>query len=290
LTAVRRLTAIRRLWLVALVAGVAVAVWAGYMWVRDFSLLGVDHVTVDGVHSREAPAIERALEQTGRRMTILHVRKDELEHAVASFPEVRSVSTSTDFPNTLHIEVTEYEPAAALESGDGRRVAVATSGLLLRGVGSNVALPVVEVNGLPQGRTLDPGVARVLVSVLGGAPAQLRPLLARAYVSGHGVRVTVRNGPVVVFGKPSRIAAKWAAATRVLADPGAGGARFIDVRLPQRPAATASAPAQGATATATATSAPAPSAGTTAVGATGATGVAGAVGATGPSGPANTQP
>lgn len=283
------MTAVRRLWLAALVAGIAVGVWAGYMWMRDLSLLGVDHVTIDGVHSREASAIERALTQTGRRMTILHVRRDELEHAVESFPEVRSVSTSTDFPNTLHIEVTEYEPAAALESGDGRRVAIAASGLLLRGVGSKVALPVVEVNGLPQGRTLEPGVARALVSVLGEAPTELRPLLARAYVSGHGVRVSVRNGPVIVFGKRSRIAAKWAAATRVLADPGAGGARFIDVRLPQRPAASASAPDQGETATTTTASAiaSAPSAGPTAAGATGAVGVAAA---TGPTGAANTQP
>jgi cell division protein FtsQ len=263
------LTVVRRVWILALVAGIAAGVWAGYMWARDLSLLAVDHVTIDGVHSREASAIERALAQTARRMTILHVREDELEHAVGSFPEVRSVSTSTDFPNTLHIEVTQYEPVAALASGDGRRVAVAGSGILLRGVGPKVALPVVEVSGLPQGRTLEPGLARLLVSVLGEAPAELRPLLVRAYMSGRGVRVPVRNGPVIVFGRPSRIAAKWAAATRVLADPGAGGARFIDVRLPQRPAASASAPGESDTATV----ASAPPASTS-----------------GASGPANTQP
>ncbi len=267
----------RRLWLAALVVGIAVGVWAAYMWVRDLSLLAVDHVTVDGVHSREAPAIERALTQTARRMTILHVRKDELEHAVDSFPEVRSVSTSTGFPNTLHIEVAEYQPVAALESGDGRRVAVAGSGILLRGVGPNVALPVVQVNGLPQGRTLGSGPAHVLVSVLGQAPPELRPLLARAYVSGRGVRVPVRDGPVIVFGKPTRIAAKWAAATRVLADPGAGGARFIDVRLPQRPAAATSAPGDRSAATVASASVPVLAA-------------SGATGPTGASGPANTQP
>jgi cell division protein FtsQ len=264
----------RRLWLVGLVAGIAVGVWAGYMWFRDLSLLGVDHVTIDGVHSREAPAIERALAQTARRMTILHVREDELEHAVDSFPEVRSVSTSTDFPNTLHIEVEQYEPVAALESGDGRRIAAAASGILLRGVGPKVALPVVEVSGLPRGRTLEPGLVRQLVTLLGEAPNELRPLLVRAYVSGRGVRVPVRNGPVILFGRPSRIAAKWAAATRVLADPGAGGARFIDVRLPQRPAASARAPGEASTA-AVASASAAPVAPT---------------GASGASGPADTQP
>jgi hypothetical protein len=265
------LTTIRRLWVPALVAGIAASAWGGYMVVRDLSLLGVDHVTIDGVHSREAPAIERALTQTARRMTILHVRKDELERAVDSFPQVRSLSTSADFPNTLHIEVEEYEPVAALESGNGRRIAVADSGILLRGVGRSVPLPVVEVSGLPQGRILEPGVARLLVSVLGGAETELRPLLARAYVSGRGVRVAVRDGPVIVFGKPSRIAAKWAAATRVLADPGTAGARFIDVRLPQRPAASASAPGQVSAAAAVASASASPVAATGPTGASGTT-------------------
>jgi cell division protein FtsQ len=270
-------TSIRRLWLVPIIAALAVGVWAGYLWARDFSLFAVDHVTIDGVHSREAGAIERALTQTARRMTIFHVREDELEHSVDGFPEVRSVAASTRFPNTLHIEVEEYEPVAALESGDGRRIAVAASGILLRSVGSSDALPVVQVNGLPQGRTLDRGVARTLVSVLGAAPARLRPLLARAYVSGNGVRVPVRDGPVILFGKPSRISAKWAAATRVLADPAAGGARFVDVRLPERPAASKAVGGTIAASDAGGTTGPAG----------GTTGPAG--GTTGPAA-ANTQP
>ena len=44
------------------------------------------------------------------------------------------------------------------------------------------------------------------------------------------------------FGSASRFAAKWAAAVRVLVDTDSSGARFIDVRLPERPAAAASAP------------------------------------------------
>jgi hypothetical protein len=138
-------------------------------------------------------------------------------------------------------------------------------------VGPNAALPVVEVSGLPQGRMLERGLARLLVSVLGEAPAKLRPLLVRAYTSGHGVRVAVRNGPVIVFGEATRLAAKWAAATRVLADPGAGGARFIDVRLPQRPAASESAPGESST-TVVASASPPPAA------------------SSGATGPANTQP
>ena len=66
-------------------------------------------------------------------------------------------------------------------------------------------------------------------------------------VLGSGVRVSVRQGPVIQFGAPTRLAAKWAAATRVLADHGSGGARFIDVRLPERPAAGQTAPGSAST-------------------------------------------
>ena len=47
----------------------------------------------------------------------------------------------------------------------------------------------------------------------------------------------MRDGPELIFGDATRARAKWIAATRVLADPEAEGASYIDVRLPGRPAA-----------------------------------------------------
>jgi hypothetical protein len=41
----------------------------------------------------------------------------------------------------------------------------------------------------------------------------------------------------VIFGDATRLRAKWAAASRVLADLEASGASYVDVRLPGRPAA-----------------------------------------------------
>ena len=66
--------------------------------------------------------------------------------------------------------------------------------------------------------------------VLAGAPEELRPLLDRAYRARDGVRVAMRTGPTLRFGAPIRVAAKWAAVARVLADPSAGGATELDVR------------------------------------------------------------
>jgi cell division protein FtsQ len=54
---------------------------------------------------------------------------------------------------------------------------------------------------------------------------------------GVGIVVQVRKGPELRFGDASRIPAKWMAAARVLAAAGARGATYIDLRLPERPAA-----------------------------------------------------
>jgi hypothetical protein len=40
-----------------------------------------------------------------------------------------------------------------------------------------------------------------------------------------------------VFGSRARLAEKWAAAARVVSDPKAAGAAYVDVRIPERPVA-----------------------------------------------------
>jgi hypothetical protein len=83
----------------------------------------------------------------------------------------------------------------------------------------------------------DPG-ARSAVAVLGSAPA---PLVGRvrkvSTTTDHGIVIHMRNGPDLYFGGDHVLRAKWLAAARVLADPAAAGAAYVDVRVPARPAA-----------------------------------------------------
>jgi cell division septal protein FtsQ len=224
------------------------ACYAGYTWwVRDWGLFQVKHVTVTGLEGKEAPAIRRALRQAGTRMTTLHVKQDELERAVDSFAAVRSVTASADFPKTLRITVNEYEPVAALVARDGRRAAISRAQTVLRSVTAQTALPTVEVGTIPTSGSLEDSVARRLVTVLAAAPSQLRRLIERAYLTGEGLRIAMRKGPLLYFGNDKRIAAKWAAVSRVLADEASRGAKFIDVRLPERPVAGGFDPDAGST-------------------------------------------
>jgi cell division septal protein FtsQ len=216
-------------------------------WVRDLSLFRVQHVSISGLEGKEAPAIRRALRAAGKRMTTLHVRQEELERAVDSFASVRSLSVSPDFPKKLRIAVNEYEPIAALVARDGRRAAVSRAHTVLRAVGAGTALPVVEVGTIPTSGSVEEARTQRILDVLGEAPRRLRRLIARAYTTTHGLRISLRSGPVLYFGSDRRPAAKWAAATRVLADEASSGAKFIDVRLPERPVAGGFDPGAGST-------------------------------------------
>ncbi len=57
------------------------------------------------------------------------------------------------------------------------------------------------------------------------------------YSGPKGLTVVLRSGLLAYFGDATRPHAKWIALTRVLADPSSAGVAYIDVRLPERPAA-----------------------------------------------------
>jgi cell division septal protein FtsQ len=214
----------------------ALALWVGWGWFRDSPLVKVRHVDVSGATTADAPAIRRELHDAALRMTTLHVRKKELERAVSAYSIVHSISTSARFPSTLHIRVHQYVPVALLVPASGNSVPVASDGTLLPRVPKG-KLPSVSVTAPPRRDGFESPRVRTLVRVLAGAPGALGARVDRAYLGGGGVLVAMRDGTTLEFGTPSRTAAKWASATRVLAAPSASGASTIDVRLPERPAA-----------------------------------------------------
>ena len=223
--------------LVALVLGVTLLGAFYILWVRDSSLVQVKEVTISGLTSDDAPRIRAALEAEANEMTTLHLREERLHRAVAGYPEVRGLEVSADFPNGLRVRVLEHHPAAVVGSGRSR-VPVAADGSVLRGMPVRGSLPLVEISGaLAADRIEEPG-SLALVRVAGGAPKVLAGRLEEIVRDEErGIVVLVKDGPELVFGDPTRVRAKWAAATRVLADEGSQGASYVDVRLPGRPAA-----------------------------------------------------
>ena len=75
------------------------------------------------------------------------------------------------------------------------------------------------------------------LAILGAAPAPLAHTVTRVYSGPEGLTVALRGNLLAYFGDATRPHAKWLSLARVLADPSSAGAVYIDVRLPERPAA-----------------------------------------------------
>jgi cell division protein FtsQ len=220
---------------VAGLAGVLAVLLVGWLWLRDSSLVAVRQVTVTGASGPDAGRVVAALEEAGRAMTTLHVRDDELRTAIEPFPSVASVHADAVFPHTLRIEVREKGPVGVVVAR-GDRVAVGRDGRVLHGVPTD-GLPEIAARAVPGGPRVTARDARRGMAALATAPAPLRARVRRTSLGPQGLAVALRHGPSLIFGGPERLRAKWVAAAVVLADPTSAGATYIDVRLPERPAA-----------------------------------------------------
>jgi cell division protein FtsQ len=207
---------------------------AGFQfWLRDSSLVAVEDVTVTGLTTKDAPRVRAALASAAHTMTTLHVEQSNLERAIAAYPVVRELEVQADFPHGLEIHVVEHRPAALV--GD---LPVAGDGTILRGLPVEGSLPEIAARGNLNGDRLSDPVALHAARVAGGSPAPLQGRLERIDSRAEeGIVVELRDGPELIFGNARHVRAKWIAAVRILADPEAAGASYIDVRLPGRPAA-----------------------------------------------------
>jgi cell division protein FtsQ len=206
-----------------------------YLWLRDSSLVSVQQVRVSGVTGDNAHRIAKRLRAVALGMTTLDVDDGALRAAVAAYPEVRGVQAQPDFPHKLRIVVSQRVPVGALQSGN-RRIAAASDGTLLPQERTG-NLPTVSVTALPTGSRLTDAPALRDVAVLAAAPAALRARVDQLDIGKGGLRATLRGGGTVVFGGPTDLVAKWAAAAAVLRDPSSKGLLYLDVRIPYRPVA-----------------------------------------------------
>jgi cell division protein FtsQ len=248
----------RRLRIALLATLVAIPLLGGgYELLRHSSLSAVEHVQVRGlaaVRGADTAAIETALTGAAHGMSTLAVSPAALRAAVAAYPIVGTVRAHASFPHGLRIEVVERPPVAALVV-NGANTAVAADGVVLGPGFLSSSLPLVNA-GKPTSaasgtatastdtNTLPPVGGSVrgtsllgALAILGAAPGQLAREVTRVYEGPKGLTVALRGHLLAYFGDATRPHAKWLSLARVLADPSSAGASYIDVRLPERPAA-----------------------------------------------------
>ena len=232
-----RLGRVRPRLLATLVIAVVALLVGGWLWVRDSSLVAVEHVTVTGTSGPDAEQIDHSLILAARKMTTLDVRTGELRAAVARYPVIKGLEVSTQLLHGMRVHVFQEILVANVLLG-GRMVAVAADGRLLRDTPEDASLPTISLQSAPPGSFLADPQARAAVALLAAAPYQLLSHISQVTtVAAHGLVAQLRDGPSIYFGDSSRLAAKWIAASQVLADAGSAGASYIDVTDPGRPAA-----------------------------------------------------
>ncbi len=226
---------------------VAIPLLAGGWWLaRHTALTRVEHVRIDGlqgVHGADTGAIEAALTGAAHGMSTLAVNPAALRSAVAQYPIVRTVRAHASFPHALRVEVVEQPPVAVVALG-GARTAVAADGVVLGPSYLSSSLPLISTGkadgagALPAvGRSVSSGYLLQALTVMGAAPPALVPAVTHLYFGPQGLTAVLRGGLLAYFGDATRPHAKWLSLVRVLADPSSAGAAYIDVRLPERPAA-----------------------------------------------------
>jgi cell division protein FtsQ len=214
----------------------AVLLGGGWLWFRDSSLVAVQRVTVTGASGPDAAKVRTALIAAARNMTTLDVSMSQLDTAIAPYPDVKRLDVSTSFPHGMRIQVVEQIPVAVVSVG-GRQIEVAGDGTLLHAVGSSLSLPTIPLGVAPGGTHLT-GWALGAVALLAASPYQLLPHISEVVNDpNHGLTAELRTGPNVYFGSSQQLAAKWTAATAVLADKSSVGAEYVDVSDLSRPAA-----------------------------------------------------
>ena len=219
-------------------AVLGIALGAAYtFWFRDSSFVRVERVTVTGIDAPEAARVRAKLTAAGKHMTTLHVNAAALRRAVADEPVVQSIAVRADFPHGLKIAIVQNRATAVLVS-PGRKVAVAPDGSLLVSETETAGLPEVHVAAIPPRGRIPDGPARDRVEVAAAAPAHLRSRVESISVEhGRGAVAQLRDGPVIIFGRPVQLRLKWAAVAAMIAERSSAGATYIDVRMPERPVA-----------------------------------------------------
>jgi cell division protein FtsQ len=240
----------RRLRVTLVVASAIVAAGLGYLAVRS-PLLAVDHIRVMG--SQREP-ISKIMSAAGvhNGQAMLFIDTGAAERRIERLQWVARARVRRDFPDTVHIDVTEYVPTAYVRMSGGKIALIASSGhviALSRAVPRHAVAVIGEHVAPVVGSSLTPSGAADVVSQL---PEHLRAGIFAIDVGGSTAVIDLRAaapagtvcrpapGSVAGFeqlrlGTLDSLRDKGVAALAVLSHLAGRPFNYIDVSVPQAP-------------------------------------------------------
>jgi cell division protein FtsQ len=218
-----------------------------FLWLRSTDVFAVRQVVATAT---ERVTKEEIAQVTSQAMgdSLLRLSTGALEEALVQLPYVRSAEVHRRFPDSLEIELVEYQPVARLQDQSGRVWLVSETGRALEGADA-ASLPDLPLIVPDSSFTLTPGeqVPDAVAAALPLAPlfaagevgARL-PALDRVTVSTGGyVTVKLVEGLELRLGDPTEFRQKLTAAAETLEVYLQKGQalEYINVVVPERAAA-----------------------------------------------------
>ena len=240
---VQRTEGRRRLHRLAL-AGGAVAIVAGLLWLTTTPLLDVDNIRVQGADHTSQQAVLGAL-RIRRGDALLTANISGASRALARLPWVATARVRRSWPGTIAVTIVERRPVAAVASKRGGWVLVDAGGRQLD-VSTQPAIDLVRVAGLPL--VPAPGVAAGpaydgALTLAAEIPKSLRASISSVWPKPDGSFDAIAVLPgghqaTVRLGTASQLQTKLVALASVLERADLTGVRMIDLRVPNAPALT----------------------------------------------------
>lgn len=220
-------------WLIGLGVLAAVALLAYGASISPF--LAVNTVTVRGAQHTKVAQLEQAAGVV-KGDALFWLSTDDAVKGLQAVPYVRRAKVTKEWPDTVHITVTERTPAAWAEGSTGK--------VLVDGDGRVLEVVDAPPPGLPQlvGLTAVPAPGGTVVPDGPARAAGVLPPLAaggtRSVTGADGsLTMQLANGAEVRLGDATQLRAKVAAAVAVLGAMGDQPVHYVDVSVPTNPVA-----------------------------------------------------
>jgi cell division protein FtsQ len=233
---------------ISIIFPIVVLLCAGgaFLWLRSTDVFAVRQVVATAT---ERVTTEEIAQVTSPAMgeSLLKLSTGDLEEALVKLPYVRSAEVYRRFPDSLEVELSEYEPVARLLDQSGHVWLIADTGRVLEGAdaASFTDLPLMVPDtsfALTPGEQVPDAVASALplapLFAIGEVGARL-PALDRVIVSAGGyITVKLIEGLEVRLGEATELSQKLAAAADTLEQCLQNGQvlEYIDVTVPERAA------------------------------------------------------
>ncbi len=237
--AVRRDAGRRRLRIVVVAGGAAVAVALAYGATRS-PLFDVDTVRLEGA-IRTEPAAARRAAQLDRRRQLADVDLAEAAAGIERLPWVQRATVTRHWPGTVKVSLLERTPVAAVGPPEQPVALVDATGRVLdHRDDAPAGMPRIEV-AVPApapGQRVAPAT-RAAVAVLEQLPAALQGEVTAIRLGDDSeLEMIMAEGPPVRFGPPRQVQPKLVALVTLITRADLRRVEIIDVRVPTAPVLT----------------------------------------------------